>query len=691
MGDFPQDVYWIGSNHAFDLHEAYLCFRSPQSWHLRKVPEKGVLNISADSRYKLWVNSRFLHRGPNRCFPQEQIIDQLDITSYLQVGSNTIAVQIYSPGYSHFAYLHRGAAGLLAWLVCDDRVKLATDDTWRVWRDWSFESDVPRVSIYGTGVEKRDMRQLVDWQEVACDDSQWEIPRIFAPINGDPWTGSRFRELPLLVEREQPLTLVEARLGATVQHNDPHLALRAGWKTAVPQAITKISLKSGESAYFLYDMGRDYTCQGWADVQNAAGTETLAISYAEKIREDDILISDPQTYCRVRLTDRFKLRPGDQMVEGFTFRGGRYLIFQIDGPTSSDFVLTAHARISEYPLEKTKPLNTNDPDLQAIATLCENTFLACLQDGFVDSTWRESSQWLGDALPQSLIMAAMSKDRRPLKQTLEMAVVGAYPDGVFPSVLPGEVHAYAVVDYNFMWVELLHLYYTLAYDETFTSQMWAPLTKMMNRFHQDLAEDGLIRSQPGRRLFLDWSPVSRQEPNATYNFRYLLALQVATTLAGIVNDADSAALFKARAAQLQEALCTHFWQNGRWLDDLAGSTFSQQSAAFALLTNTAVAGSEETLLDAIIARSLDLNDGHVDGQMVLASPFTHHYIFEALRQYGRYQATIEIIKKRWGRWVEAGYPTTWENWNVDFPDGSQCHAFSAHPRYHLAKVLKEMS
>jgi hypothetical protein len=77
--------------------------------------------------------------------------------------------------------------------------------------------------------------------------------------------------------------------------------------------------------------------------------------------------------------------------------------------------------------------------------------------------------------------------------------------------------------------------------------------------------------------------------------------------------------------------------------------------------------------------------------MVLASPFMHHYVFEALRQYQKFEAVIEIIRRRWGRWGEAGYPTTWENWNVDFPDGSQCHAFSAHPRYHLAEIVKEAS
>ena len=97
--------------------------------------------------------------------------------------------------------------------------------------------------------------------------------------------------------------------------------------------------------------------------------------------------------------------------------------------------------------------------LNAIVAMCETTMRACLQETFVDCCWRESSQWLGDALPQALIMASMCDDVRPLRQTLMMAAQGAYPDGVLPSILPGEVHAYAVVDYNFTWVEMLSLYW----------------------------------------------------------------------------------------------------------------------------------------------------------------------------------------------------------------------------------------
>ncbi len=713
----PSRAVWIGSSHPFDLQEVYLCFRSPSTWRLQDVPRQAELLITADSRYKLWINGQVVARGPARSYPAAQAVDRLEITPYLQAGANILAVQLYQPGYSHFSYLHRGAAGLLACLLCDGEVVLVSDSNWRVHRDDSFSSLVPRVSIYGSGVEERDLNLADDWTSQRYNDHDWSSARLVAAIGGSPWTGLRERMVPLLLERDIPMTLLETRRGPYPQEHqqDAHLALREGWREATAHALSAEAalpsdeegwfhpqLSAGESLYWLFDLGRDYTCQGWIEIEGATGQELLSLSYQEKIRQGQLVISDPQTYCRVRLTDRFTLRPGAQVAEPFAMRGGRYLLIQLARPLAdsppvlepaerrplSEFRLRPHVRIAEYPLSITRPLSTSDGLLNQIIQLCETTFHACLQEGFVDCVWRESSQWLGDALPQSLIMASMSDDTRPLRQVIEMAAQGVYPDGVLPSILPGEVHAYTVVDYNFTWVELLCLYWKLTQDQAFVTQMWPTLVKMLERFQQDMNPEGLLISQPGRRLFLDWAPVSRNEPNAIYNLRYLLALQQAAQLA------DERAPFttesspwRTRATDLQRAIRRAFWYNGVWYDDLEQSTFSQHSAALALLTHTAEQHEEQTLLDAIAARSLNPNDQPAADRMVLASPFMHHYIFQALRQGGRDKQVIQIIRLRWGRWVKAGYPTTWENWNVDFPDGSQCHAFSAHPRYHLGEIL----
>ncbi|RLT37871.1 MAG: hypothetical protein DWI57_13055 [Chloroflexi bacterium] len=700
FSSIPAHARWIGSDHPFDLHEVYLDFRSPADFSLDPQLASAQLFISADSRYKVWVNGVFVGRGPARSWPHAQQFDSHDIAPLLHTGKNSIAVQVYQPGYSHFAYLHRGAAGLLAWLECDSTIALVSDQSWRVRRDPSFSAAVERVSIYSSGVEERDLRLADDWSAPDYNAAAWAAARIVAPAESPLWSGLRQRTTPLLGEERtiftsQPL----CRLGSMVtESDDPHAQIRTGWPAAPPLTLAMDkagwftpTIKVGETAYWLFDLGHGHTCQGIAEVEGAGGAESLLVSYGDKRRDGELVISDPTTYCRVHLTDRTHLQAGDQIVEGFSLRGGRFLLFALTGPAWPGLRIRFGVRTAAYPLLDDRPLTTDDPELDAIIRLCETTLRACLQDTFVDGVWRESSQWLGDALVQAQALWAMSSDARPMRATLEMAAQGAYADGVLPSILPGEVHSYCVVDYNFSWVELLAFYFSATDDQDFVVRQWPTLTKLLERFHQDSASDGLIRSQPGRRLFLDWSPQSRQEPNAVYNLRYLYALQQAAGLAEALGGAEAqwVEVWGKRAKALRLCVAAAFRSDERWWDDSQRSTRSQLAAALALLTGAAEMDEWNGLAAALVARSLNLDDSQRDGQLVLASPFMHHYIFEALHRAGQNDAVVEIIRCRWGRWAAGGFPTTWENWNVDFPDGSQCHAFSAHPRYHLARILGE--
>ncbi len=704
---FPASAAWIGSGHAFELHEAYLCFRSPRGWSLKRKPASAELFITADSRYKLWVNGRFVARGPARCWPHAQSVDRLDLAPYLVAGANTLAVQVYQPGYSHFAYVHRANAGLLAHLICDEETVLVSDAAWRSQRDPTYNALVPRLSIYQAGVEDRDLRLADGWMAADYDDSTWAPARITAAVGAAPWTNLEPRKLPLLIERDLSLSLVAVRRGrwtsVSGQCIDWHSALRQGWDTAQPVDVAAdgdgwwrpgADSSQPEATYWVFDLGRGYTCLGWAEVQGAGGREQLLISYSEKLRGVEPYFSDPATYCRVRMTDRFQMAPGNQVIEGFSMRGGRVLIFAVTGPINPSFRIRFHARSAEYPLVIARRFTSDDPAIQVFISLCDNTIFACLHDGWVDNPWRENAQWIGDPLVDALALSVLSDDQRPLRRVIEMAAQGAYPDGVLPGVLPSEAHAYTVVDFNLQWVELLETYHRLTGDNAFVDAMWPTLVKLVDRFGHDIAADGLIRSQTGRRLFLDWAPVSKAEPNPIYNLHSRGPYPGAAGW-GAQRQADAESTrWTDLAAKLQPAIRDAFWEDDRWWDDVQRSTYSQLATSLALLTGCIRTGEEAALLDALAARSLDPSDeSPVPGarpenpnRMVLASPYMHHRVFEALRQGGREQAVLEIIRLRWGRWVQAGYPTAWENWNVDFPDGSECHGFSAHPLYHLAEM-----
>lgn len=665
----PEGTFWIGSDHPFDLHEVYINFRRDLMLH--EVPHKATFTLTADSRYRLWINGTYVARGPARSWPDHMALDTLDVTPYLQPGPNHLAIQVYSPGYSHFAYVHKAATGWLGWLDLDGEIT-PSDRHWHVKRDPSYDATVPRVSIYGTGVERRDLNKDTTWQTDPA--TTWAQARIVQTPEGPIWRGLHPRTVPLLTETQTPLTSPwQTRLGPTPPTTqDPHQDLRKAFAT-LPKAPIPATLAPNQTAIWIFDLGHSQTLTAGATL-TATGGETLTISYAEKLRDKELLLSDPETYCRMRPTDRTILRPGTQTIEPFTQRGARYVIFRLDTRGEVTPAITFFTRTTRYPLAERPLKPQNDATLDTVAQMCRTTILSCLQDGFVDSIWRESSQWLGDVVAEAFALQALSHDPRPLALAITMAAQGAAPDGILPSVLPGDVPAYVVTDYNFSWIELLDLYAKhpgVTDAPQMIAKHRATLETLLARLHKDVGRNGLIKSQPGRRLFLDWSQAPRAEPNLTYNLRYLHALQTAARLTASPHT-------RQQADTLRDAIRTKF-HDTEWREVPEGPNASQLALALLILTDT-VTGTEAAALAAqITARSLDLDDTSPPGKLALASPFMHHYIFQALDHLDQTPHIRQIIKARWGRWAEALEPTTWENWSIDFPNGSACHGFSAHP------------
>lgn len=663
----PSGTVWIGPSHPFDARDAYVSYRA--DIHLRAMPERAVLRLSADSRYRLWINGTFVGRGPERSWPLSMAVDERALVN-LRAGHNQIAIQIHAPGHSHFAYVHRGACGLIGWLEVDGEVVLQTGPDWKARRDPSWSDRVDRVSIYGTGVEDRDMRLAEDWVE--SDASGWDAARVVQCAGGAIWQSLRPRATALPEEDRISLDVPwQVRVGRSVTATaDPHTDLRNLFSASRPGKAPAL-LPRDTSAISIFDLGESRACLASVEL-TATGGERVLISYAEKLRDGELVLPDPQTYCRMRPTDRFILRPGRQKLEGFTPRGARYLVFAVEGGG----VMTAPLFSVSLPVTRLteRPLPTLDGDLHGVAEMCRRTTLNCLQDGFVDGVWRESSLWLGDAVAQDWALRAISDDPRPLLFAIDMAAEGADAEGLLPSVLPGEVPAYAVTDYNFSWVELLAGCAThpgIPDAKAIWHRHWGTLTRLLERMATFCAPDGLLRNPPGRRLFLDWSGMSRVEPNLTLNLRYLHALRLAAEMAEAVG---RTADWAEQAGRLAVALQGHR-ASGGWRESPGGAPASQLAMAFLILTGLAEDPAE--MADKIVARSLDLDDGAKDP--TLASPFMHHYLFQALQQLGRRDAIHAIIAARWGRWVREGLPTTPENWSIDFPDGSACHGFSAHP------------
>ena len=121
---------FIWTDNAGDT--AYVAFRKNVS--LASVPAFAELSIFADSRYMLWINGRYVLRGPCRFNPSRPEVDQLDVALYLQAGNNTFVVLAHHYGISEAqpnGRIMQHAPGLTAQLVVGEEVVLVTDSTWR--------------------------------------------------------------------------------------------------------------------------------------------------------------------------------------------------------------------------------------------------------------------------------------------------------------------------------------------------------------------------------------------------------------------------------------------------------------------------------------------------------------------------------------------------------------------------------
>ena len=74
--------------------QVYAVFR--KTFNLQEKPKTAALQLFADSRYILWINGRYVDRGPCRFDPKGPEYDTLDVARFLQAGPNILAIVVHS-------------------------------------------------------------------------------------------------------------------------------------------------------------------------------------------------------------------------------------------------------------------------------------------------------------------------------------------------------------------------------------------------------------------------------------------------------------------------------------------------------------------------------------------------------------------------------------------------------------------
>lgn len=173
-------------------YNTWAWFRCRFSWD-GKAPV--TLHLSADSRYRLWVNDRWGGEGPVRGWPDGWYRDDRDLGAALRQGENTVLVLVQHYGCNTFHTIAQQAA-FIAELVAGETVVAATGGRgWEAADAPEFRANSPRIAVQLPAMEIYDAR--------LAGGANWREPQV---VERPSWSGLRQRDVAEAAVHAHPVT-----------------------------------------------------------------------------------------------------------------------------------------------------------------------------------------------------------------------------------------------------------------------------------------------------------------------------------------------------------------------------------------------------------------------------------------------------------------------------------------------------
>ena len=152
-------------------------------YHFRKIflldeqPKQFIIHVSADNRYKLYVNDEMVCFGPAKGDLYHWNFETVDIANYLQKGKNIIAAVIWNFGEEKPVWqISYQTAFILQGNTKEEEI-INTDTSWKCMQDEAYSALQPQLiyTYYAAGPgEKINMNFYPEnWTSLNYDDNAW--------------------------------------------------------------------------------------------------------------------------------------------------------------------------------------------------------------------------------------------------------------------------------------------------------------------------------------------------------------------------------------------------------------------------------------------------------------------------------------------------------------------------------------
>lgn len=607
---------------------------------LSEKTDKLTCWITADTKYRLYVNDAYLGFGPtitggdygNRSPMDYRYYDRYDLPCSNRSLEIKVEVALQP---SVMAEYSQGSGALLADFeeyCCEKLVAIhGTDSSWECGVDFSYVQD----GMY---------RQTpINYEPAVAAVKNWDLQP---------------RELPNLHHKEIfPQSL-----------RNPFYENRVTWSE------NHLSITPGEPVCFWLEFDKTYAA--YLKVQAHGNEDASVVLNTQEIlgrtdrHETVILGKEPISY------------------RGFKLQSVHYINVVVSA-IWEPVELTISLDATEYPIHQEGHFSCNDKLLNQIYELGKWTLRICQQDYHLDSPiHQETLGCTGDYMIQSLINYYIFGDpylaRKDILRTDEW--------------LKRNNYIMFHTSYSLMWIQMLVDYYWHTGDDTLFSRCFAEVEGLLERFNTYIGDHGLVEWAPNY-MFMDWVPVEKynlHHPPKVIGIGYLTALyyqalQNGQWISDHLGLSEKKKVYEERAINLKSSFSIlwneekQLYQDGleiepevcnEWMPKGRGTYYSQHTNSLAVLYGLAEGSRAKQIMRAVME----------DQSLTQAQPYFYHFIFEALEKAGLFEAYGNTAMRKWGDLLAecpTGLKEVWFGFDCDYS-----HSWGATPTYQMpSKIL----
>jgi hypothetical protein len=680
---------WITHPTASVLEYGVFLFR--RTFRIKIKPNKFVINVSADNRYKLFVNGKQICFGPAIGSISNYKFDEIDIAKLLVEGKNIVAVEVVNFGeYRRVAQQTFLTAFILQ---CDRNNKIIIDTgdgKWKVIQNRAYKS-IPFVSedlhgyyAAGPGSYFNAEKHLWGWQNILFDDSSWLTPRKatieFAAGRGFIYGSTWFlvpREIPFMEEKEQRLkkvvrstnnivkqSFIKGKTSVTIPANSqvsilldngshtigfPQLVISKGLKSRI-KIIYSESLISKKAFQTKYVSGNIQAIDVKGN-RNEIDDKRIFGIY-------DIIWSDGKS---------------NRLFTPLWLRTFRYI--QLEVKTSREELIINDFKniFVAYPFKEKAKFKTDSLILSEIWEIAWRTLRNSAGEMYRDTPYYEQLQYIGDTRISALVSIYVSNDDRLFRNAIKQFYNSRIPEGLTQSRYPSYIQQ-VIPTFSLFWISMISDFLYYRNDAEFVEPFLSSIRDILEWFVKKIDHTNMLTNMEWW-IFVDWAngfqngiPPGADNGYSSYvSFQFIYTLNQAVDIFRYFGWSYEARQYKILATKIKKAVVKKCFnkQKKMFAETPGGNIFSQHTNIMAILSDSITKSKQKSLMMKILGEK----------DLIQTTIYFKFYLFRALQKTGMANKYLDLLSP-WENMVNNGLTTFAEK---DENPRSDCHAWSSSP------------